>query len=51
MLNIKEIELNEQGKVVAMKGEIDNHRFRHHFSKLTLKIMFWSQFEVDYCGG
>lgn len=59
---INEIELNEGGSMVAMKGkrvkvvevkDLDKEFLSHQFSSETRKIMFWSQkdIELDYMGG
>ena len=47
MMNIKEIELNEEGKIVALKGTIK----RDTFNKFTDKVYFWSYCHIDYMGG
>jgi hypothetical protein len=54
-----EIEINNDGtfQTIAMKGRIvkpkdlDKEFLSHRFDPETLRIMFWSQFEIDYSGG
>lgn len=56
-LKVDKIELNDEGKVVSAKGrvvkvidlkDLDTNFLSHRFSKETLNIMFWAQFELDY---
>ena len=45
MMNIKEIELNENGNIVAMKGTFERPKVT------TSKVYFWATMELDYMGG
>ena len=40
-------------KELFIRGHIEpiNKEFVKHFSIVTLKVMFFAQFELDYCGG
>lgn len=59
---IDRIEFNDDGSFKSIKGHIEpvkvieivdmNKEFMsHRFKPSTLNIMFWSQFDIDYCGG
>jgi hypothetical protein len=43
MMNIKEIELNNDGNVIAMKGTFKKDK--------PSKVYFWATLEIDYMGG
>ena len=47
MMQVREIELDDVGNIVAMKGTAS----RTIFSVITDKTIFWAEFELDYCGG
>ena len=48
MLNIKEIELNDKGQIVALKGDIKPSKV---FCVVTDKVIWWADYELDYAGG
>jgi hypothetical protein len=48
MMEIKEIEFNSDGKCVGLKGSFKKSKY---FSIVTDKIIYWAEFELDYCGG
>jgi hypothetical protein len=61
---IDKVEFNDKGELIAVKGHIEpvkvieitemNKEFMSHkFNRETLKLMFWSQedIELDYIGG
>jgi hypothetical protein len=39
-----------KGRIVKPK-DLDKEFLSHRFDPETLRIMFWSQFEIDYSGG
>jgi hypothetical protein len=60
MLKVEAIELNERGETIAMKGrvvrvvdieDLEDRFLSHQFNGGTLKVMFWAQHYIDYCGG
>ena len=54
---IDRIEFNDDGSFKSVKGHVEtvkvviHHNLPNYFSNLTLRVMFWSQFNIDYCGG
>lgn len=58
-LGINYIETDTVGNVVALKGKLPsrhvdiviNNLLQHRFSFITDKIIYWAEFELDYCGG
>lgn len=46
MMQIREIQLNEQGKIIGLKGT-----FKKPFKVTTTKVYMWSFFNIDYMGG
>ena len=59
---IDKIEFNDDGTFKSIKGHIEpikvievmdmNKEFMsHRFKSSTLKVMFWSQLNIDYAGG
>lgn len=60
ILKVDAVELNDKGKVIAAKGhmvkvielnELEQKFMSHEFGSRTLKVMFWAQFNLNYCGG
>jgi hypothetical protein len=54
MMNIKEIEFNNEGKIVSLKGTVEGKKIKANrlmFSKITNKIIYWAELELDYAGG
>ena len=60
VLKVKEIVLNDEGKVIAAKGgmvkvfelsELEERFMSHQFDSKTRKIIFWSGNDLDYIGG
>jgi hypothetical protein len=47
MMSIEEIEFNNEGMVVAMKGTFKRSKV---FSYTTDKILFWAEYDIDYVG-
>jgi hypothetical protein len=56
-LGINYIATDTVGNVVALKGVLPQyhkttiHFMTHRFSKITDKIIYWAELEIDYCGG
>jgi hypothetical protein len=48
-LNIKAIEFDDNGNLVRAKGTFTKSKL--WFSKITDKVMYWAELEIDYCGG
>lgn len=59
---IDEIKFDDEGNLISVKGHIEpvkvielcdmNKEFlSHRFDRETRKVMFWSQFRINYCGG
>lgn len=48
MMNVREIQLNNEGKIIGLKGSFKRQR---PFSSTTTKVYFWSFYELDYAGG
>jgi len=43
---------HRNGQIVSFTGKaFKDKMLAHYFSKFTLKVMFWAQFDVDYAGG
>lgn len=59
MMNVKEIELIKVGDEITwrsakgtfIKGKKIRVNPRIVFSKITNKIIYWAELELDYCGG
>jgi hypothetical protein len=48
MMNIKEIKVNDRGKVVSAKGTFTK---KNHKYNVTSIIYFWATLSLDYAGG
>jgi len=57
---VDEVELNDKGETVAMKGkvvkvyeidEFEKEFLSHKIDLTSINIWFWAQFELDYIGG
>lgn len=45
---LTEISLDDQGRIVGLKGRIRPIKVFH---VVTDKVLFWAEFNLDYCGG
>jgi len=58
VLDKTEVQINDDGSIqpIAYKGrmvnmvDLDKEFLSHKFNPLTLKIMFYAQFDIDYVG-
>jgi hypothetical protein len=48
MMKITELELNTDGKIIALKGTFKRSRV---FSVITDRVIYWAEFGLDYVGG
>ena len=57
MMEVKEIELNDKGEVVRMKGTYKRNKIKVSktrniiFSKITDKTIMWAELGIEYIGG
>ena len=48
MMQIREIELNNDGKIIALKGTFNKPK---HIKAVSSKVYMWATLECDYMGG
>jgi len=48
-LKISAIEFNDKGELIFAKGSFVKSKL--FFSKITDKIIYWAELEIDYAGG
>lgn len=51
MIEVKEMEFNNYGKLVALNGTFIKNKKINSFSPITKKVYFWATLSLDYCGG
>jgi len=51
MIEIKEMEFNNKGKLVALNGRFFKDKKLNYLSPFTQKVYFWATLSLDYCGG
>lgn len=55
MMQVKEIEFNNEGEIVSMKGIVKGKKIKANprivFSKITNKVIHWAELELEYAGG
>ena len=49
MMRVTEIVLNDDGKIVGLKGRA--YSLSRIFSVTTDKVIFWAEFGLEYFGG